>query len=153
MRLLISLLLAAYLPFASATTETDIQKNVTAFYAFYLHEINHDVSPDNIIKMEQMNKWVSATLLKRMDEIYTMPEQELLMADYFTYAQDAFPEWEKTINVSPASLDGQSMKLDVWLGQQNSEHAHLQVWTRKENGNWKIWRVVDAGDNIEQKLY
>ncbi len=87
--------------YASAATETDIQKNVTAFYTFYLHEINHDVSPDNIIKMEQMNKWVSATLLKRMDEIYTMPEQELLMADYFTYAQDAFPEWEKTIKVSP----------------------------------------------------
>ena len=36
MRLIISLLLACYLPFASANTATDVQKNVTGFYNFYL---------------------------------------------------------------------------------------------------------------------
>ncbi len=152
MRLLFSLLLAAYLPFACANTETDIQKNVTQFYTFYLHQLNSDASPPNIIKLEQMNRWVSAKLLKRMDEIYHMPEQELLMADYFTYAQDIFPEWEKQIKVSPAYPDKGSMKLDVWLGLKGNENAHLQVWTRNENGGWKIFRVIDAGDNYEQKL-
>lgn len=152
MRLLFTLLLAAYLPFACAATDTDIQKNVSQFYGFYLHEINSDVSPVDVIKMKQMNKWVSAKLLQRMDEIYHTPEQELLMADYFTYSQDIFPQWEKQIKVSPAYPDKESMKLDVWLGDQKAESAHLQVWTRLEKGSWKIYRVIDVGDNIEQKL-
>ena len=153
MRYILTLLLAIYLPFASANTEVDIQKNITNFYTFYLGEINHDVTPDKIVKMKQMNQWVSKKLLARIAAIYGMPEQEFLEADYFTYAQDSDPEWAKRMKVSQAYPDGDSMKLDVWLGIQDNQYSHLQVWTCKEDGQWKIWRVIDAGENVEQKLY
>ncbi|CCJ74744.1 hypothetical protein BN137_4144 [Cronobacter condimenti 1330] len=45
------------------------------------------------------------------------------------------------------------MKMDVWLGIEDNKSKHLQVWTRKEDGRWKIWRVVDKGNNYEQKVY
>lgn len=152
MRLIISLLLSLYLPFASANTATDVQKNVTEFYNFYLHAFEN-APPDEMIKMDEMHKWVSNKLLARMAEIYDMPEQELLSADYFTYSQDYDPAWIPRLKVSPARRDGDSMMLDVWLGIEDNKLAHLQVWTRKEAGAWKIWRVIDAGEHIEQKLY
>ncbi|WP_430889993.1 DUF3828 domain-containing protein [Kosakonia oryzendophytica] len=152
MRYLLTLLLAIYIPFASANTETDIQKSVTDFYSFYLHE--YDKTPsDDIIKMDKMHQWVSKKLLARMAAIYEMPEQELLEADYFIYVQDYDPAWIPRMKVSPAYRDGDSMKLDVWLGIQDNKLKHLQVWTRKEDGEWKISRVIDAGNHIEQKLY
>jgi len=152
MRLIISLLLACYLPFASANTATDVQKNVTGFYNFYLHAFEN-TSPDEVIKTAEMRHYVSATLLRRIAEIYEMPEQEILAADYFTYTQDYDPAWIPHLKVSPARPDGDNMLLDVWLGIENNKHSHLQVWTRKEAGEWKIWRVVDAGEHFEQKLY
>lgn len=152
MRLIISLLLACYLPFASANSANDVQKKVTAFYHFYLHAFE-STPPDEVIKTAEMHHYVSAKLLTRIADIYQMPEQELLSADYFTYTQDYDPAWIPRLKVSPARTDGDSMLLDVWLGIEDNKHAHLQVWTRKEAGEWKIWRVVDAGEHFEQKLY
>ncbi|SEK71948.1 Protein of unknown function [Kosakonia sacchari] len=152
MRLIISLLLACYLPFVSANTATDVQKNITEFYTFYLHELDK-TPPDEMVKMEKMHKWVSGKLLARIAAIYNMPEQELLGADYFTYSQDYDPAWIPRLKVSPAYPDGDNLKLDVWLGIEDNKLAHLQVWTCKEDGQWKIFRVIDAGEHIEQKLY
>jgi hypothetical protein len=152
MRYILTLLLAIYLPFASADTHVDAQKNITNFYTFYLHEFDK-TPPSKIIKMDIMNKWVSKKLLARMATIYSTPEQEFLEADYFTYSQDYDPAWIQRLRVSPANTDGNSLKFDVWLGIQDNKYAHLQVWTREEEGQWKIWQVVDIGNNIEQKLY
>ncbi|WBT57187.1 YbjP/YqhG family protein [Kosakonia oryzendophytica] len=152
MRYVLSLLLALYLPFASANTGTDVQKEITAFYTYYLNEFGK-TPPDELIKTKTMQQWASKKLLARMAVIYDMPEQELLGSDYFTYCQDYDPAWIARLNVSPAKPDGDSMKLDVSLGIENNKAKHLQVWTRKEEGKWKIWRVVDAGNHYEQKLY
>ncbi|MGR4048927.1 DUF3828 domain-containing protein [Kosakonia cowanii] len=152
MRLIISLLLACYLPFAGASSAPDVQKQVTAFYHFYLHALEN-TPPDEVIKTAEMRQYVSAKLLTRIAEIYAMPEQELLSADYFTYTQDYDPAWIARLNVSPPQADGDSMRLDVWLGIEDNKHSHLQVWTRKEAGEWKIWRVTDVGEHFEQKLY
>lgn len=152
MRLIISLLLACYLPFAGASSAPDVQKQVTTFYHFYLHALEN-TPPDEIIKTAEMRQYVSAKLLTRIAELYAMPEQELLSADYFTYTQDYDPAWIPRLNVSPPQADGDSMRLDVWLGIEDNKHSHLQVWTRKEAGEWKIWRVTDVGEHFEQKLY
>ncbi len=152
MRYLLTLLLAIYLPFASANTETDIQQNITEFYTYYLNEFGK-TPPDELIKTKALHQWVSGKLLARMATIYDMPEQELLGSDYFTYCQDYDQAWIARLKVSPAIPDGNSMKLDVWLGIEDNKSKHLQVWTRKEDGRWKIWRVADIGNNYEQKVY
>lgn len=152
MRFLLTLLLAIYLPVASANTQTDIQQDITQFYTYYLNEFGK-TPPDDLIKTKALHQWASKKLLARMTTIYNMPEQELLGSDYFTYCQDYDPEWIGRLKISPATPDGTSMKMDVWLGIEDNKSKHLQVWTRKEDGRWKIWRVVDKGNNYEQKVY
>lgn len=156
MRLILSFILAFYLPFASASASAsaavDAQKSVTAFYQFYLADFG-DISPDNSVYKQKMAQWVSQKLLTRLDAIYNIPEQEFLDADYFTYTQDYATEWIHRLRTTPGVAEGNSQKVDVWLGIQDNKSLHLRVWTLKEDGQWKIWRVVDVGDNVEQKLY
>lgn len=111
------------------------------------------LSTENSAHKQKMTQWVSKKLLARLDAIYNMPEQEFLEADYFTCTQDYATEWIHRLRTTPGVADGSSQRVDVWLGIQDNKYKHLQVWTRKEEGEWKIWRVVDAGNHIEQKLY
>ena len=152
MRLILTFILAFYLPFASASAPVSAQKSVTEFYQFYLGDFTN-ISPDNSSHKQKMTKWVSKKLLARLDAIYNIPEQEFLEADYFTYTQDYATEWIHRLRTTPGVADGNSQRVDVWLGIQDNKYKHLQAWTRKEDGEWKIWRVVDAGNHIEQKLY
>ncbi|MFE4109360.1 DUF3828 domain-containing protein [Kosakonia sp. YIM B13611] len=149
MRFALSLLFALYLPFVSAT---DAQKSVAAFYHYYLHAFDTTPPPEMVQKPE-MRAWVMEKLLTRIATVYEMPEQEFLDADYFTYTQDYSPDWIPRLKTTPAKTNGNSQVVDVWLGVEENKSQHLQVWTRKETGVWKIWRVVNITDNYEQKLY
>lgn len=152
MRFALSLLLALYLPFASATPATDAQKSVAAFYDYYLHAFD-TMSPPKMVQKPEMRKWVTEKLLARIAAVYEMPDQEFLDADYFTYTQDYSPDWIARLKTAPAKTNGDSQVVDVWLGVEENKSQHLQVWTHNEAGAWKIWRVVNIGDNFEQKLY
>ena len=152
MRFALSLLFALYLPFVSATPATDAQKSIAAFYHYYLHAFD-TTPPSEMVQKPEMRAWVTEKLLTRIATVYEMPEQEFLDAGYFTYTQDYSPDWIPRLKTTPAKTNGNSQVVDVWLGVEENKSQHLQVWTRKETGVWKIWRVVNITDNYEQKLY
>ncbi|WP_353614096.1 DUF3828 domain-containing protein [Mangrovibacter phragmitis] len=152
MRLILSFLLAVYIPFASANASLDAQKSVTEFYKFYLAEYSKPTT-DDVLHSPKMKQWVTKKLLDRLDAISNMSEEEYLEADYFTYTQDYSEEWASRLRTEPAVTDGDSERVDVWIGIQDNKSLHLQVWTHNEDGRWKIWRVIDAGNHQEQKLY
>ena len=43
--------------------------------------------------------------------------------------------------------------LDVWLGIEDGKKRKLRDYLRQEDGNWKIYRVVDVSNGFEQNIF
>jgi hypothetical protein len=100
-----------------------------------------------------MQSFVAQDTLKRLAEVNKIPEQEILLSDYFTYTQDYAPEWIAALKAGePKAFMGSEM-IDVWLGAEEGKSLHLKIYLRREYGAWKIYRVRDLTDNFEHPMF
>lgn len=123
---------------------------VHAFYATYLMSLT---SSDNEYTPSDLREYVSADTIKRLNDIDSIPEQDLLGSDYFAYAQDYDPSWVSALHVGPAKSFMGGEVMPVWIGRENGGKVELQVFVRREAGAWKIYRVRDVTDNYEHPIF
>lgn len=107
-------------------------------------------SPDDTTAL--MQRYVAKEVIHRLAPIQSLYEQEIVGADYFMYAQDYAPEWIPQLRVGKAHPFLGGEKVDVLLATESTP-IHLEVYTRWEEGRWKIYRVRDADRGYEQPIY
>ncbi|MBD2801532.1 DUF3828 domain-containing protein [Xenorhabdus szentirmaii] len=148
--LIISLLLIGQAN-AFAKAEQQSPELVTKeFYTWYMKEYFElsDVSPND--HQNKLKKYVSETLLKKIDEATSCNEpgefddcgsKEIQYDEnYFIKSQDAYDYWIN-VNVSTISEAEKISKIKVILGKDGKYPANLLVILEKENEGWKIVSV------------
>ncbi len=145
--LLVSLLLMSCITHAQTPEVT-----VRDFYHFYLTDFVSD-NHENPLNSAKMQQYVAKETLTRLKAIQDIEEQEIVDADYFTYCQDYAAEWIPALDVGTARDDAGGKVLDVWLGIEDGKKRKLRDYLRQEDGNWKIYRVVDVSNGFEQNIF
>jgi len=142
----LSLLLSA----CSVHPDQSAASRVRSFYTSYLATLT---SSDNEYPQSQLHEYVSADTLSRLAQIDAIPEQDLMGSDYFAYVQDYDPSWVGALTVGSVSplLGGEVMP--VWIGINDGKKLELEVYVRREAGEWKIYRVRDVTDNYEHPIF
>jgi len=143
-------LCACLLSACSVKPDPSAAARVHAFYSTYLMSLT---SSDNEYSPPELREYVSADTIKRLDDIGSIPEQNLLGSDYFAYTQDYDPSWVSALTVGTAKPFMGGEILPVWIGRENGGKVELQVFVRREAGVWKIYRVRDVTDNYEHPLF
>lgn len=129
----------------------DSTQAVKQFYTSWMTTFTNDVNtPDDTTAL--MQRYVAKEVIHRLALIQSLYEQEIVGADYFMYAQDYAPEWIPQLRVGKAHPFLGGEKVDVLLATESTP-IHLEVYTRWEEGRWKIYRVRDAGKGYEQPIY
>ena len=133
---------AAFLFPAALAAQTSPEAAATAFYKWYLHELNAQRSP------EPGSAKVNAAVSARLRRWFKSTEGREWDADYFIDAQDWDPKWEGHIQTSPAAISGNTAEFRITLGPRvksvNSMSPHtLRLKMVKEGRSWKIDRVND----------
>ncbi|MCU6214724.1 YbjP/YqhG family protein [Enterobacter bugandensis] len=123
---------------------------VRSFYSTYLMSLTRS---DSTFSPSELREYVSADTLKRLDDIQSIPEQDLIGSDYFAYAQDYDPSWVSALTVGDAKPFMGGEMLPVWIGKEYGGKLELQVFVRRESGTWKIYRVRDVTDNYEHPIF
>ncbi len=72
-------------------------------------------------------------------------------ADYFYVCAGLCARWIPQLRVGKARTFTQRRKVDVLLA--TGQHPSTEVYTRWEEGRWKIYRVRDADKGYEQPIY
>ncbi|WBM70376.1 YbjP/YqhG family protein [Buttiauxella sp. WJP83] len=147
-----TLLLASLLLMGCTVHAQTPEATVSDFYHFYLTDFVSD-SNENPLTSAKMRQYVAKETLARLEAIQGIEEQEIVEADYFTYCQDYAPEWISALEVGAAQDDAGGKVLDVWLGIEGGKKLKLRDYLRKEDGNWKIYRVVDVSNGFEQNIF
>lgn len=128
----------------------DSTQAVKQFYTSWMTTFTNDVNPpDDTTAL--MQRYVAKEVILRLALIQSLYEQEIVGADYFMYAQDYAPEWIPQLRVGKAHPFLGGEKVDVLLGTESTP-IHLEVYTRWEEGRWKIYRVRDADRGYEQRF-
>lgn len=143
-------LCACLLSACSAKQYQSAPMRVHSFYSTYLMSLT---SSDNNYSPSELREYVSADTLKRLDNIESIPEQDLIGSDYFAYAQDYDPSWVSALTVGDARSFMGGEILPVWIGKEHGGKLELQVYVRRESGTWKIYRVRDVTDNYEHPIF
>lgn len=129
----------------------DSTQAVKQFYTSWMTTFTNDVNtPDDTTAL--MQRYVAKEVIHRLALIQSLYEQEIVGADYFMYAQDYAPEWIPQLRVGKAHPFLGGEKVDVLLATESTP-IHLEVYTRWEEGRWKIYRVRDADRGYEQPIY
>lgn len=125
-----------------STPHHDSTQAVKQFYTSWMTTFTNDVNPpDDTTAL--MQRYVAKEVIHRLALIQSLYEQEIVGADYFMYAQDYAPEWIPQLRVGKAHPFLGGEKVDVLLATESTP-IHLEVYTRWEEGRWKIYRVRDA---------
>ncbi len=143
-------LCAFLLSACSVKPDQSAPMRVHSFYSNYLMSLS---SSDNEYSPSELREYVSADTIKRLDDIESIPEQDLLGSDYFTYAQDYDPSWVSALTVGVAKPFVGGEILPVWIGKERGGKVELEVFVRRESGTWKIYRVRDVTDNYEHPIF
>lgn len=101
----------------------------------------------------QLREYVAADTLSRLNEIESIPEQEILGSDYFAYVQDYDPSWVKRLEVGAPHQFINGEVLPVRIGIEHGGFLNLEVYMRREDGKWKIYRVSDVTDRYEHRIF
>lgn len=146
----IMVLLACLLSACAVNSGQGAASRVHSFYSSYLMSLT---SSDIEYPQSQLREYVSADTISRLKQIESIPEQDLMGSDYFTYAQDYDPSWIKALTVGDARpfLGGEIVP--VWIGVEDGKKLHLEAYLRIEGGEWKIYRVRDVTDNYEHPIF
>jgi len=134
-----------------ANQDHGAQDATELFYKSYLSAYGSDEArpyPD-----DELRKYVSADTIARIGAIQDISEQELIESDYFTYTQDYSREWIPALRVENARpfLNGEIVQ--VTEGAGNGRAIHLEVFLRREDDAWKIYRVRDITNNHEHPIF
>ncbi|ATF48760.1 hypothetical protein CO701_06270 [Citrobacter werkmanii] len=129
------------------TTHHDSTEDVKQFYLSWMKAWTEGNDTSTL-----MQRYVAKDVINRLAMIDTLYEQEILDADYFMYVQDYAPEWIPQLRVGQARPFLGGEKVDVQLGTESAP-VRLEVYTRREDGRWKIYRVHDAGGHFEYPIY
>ncbi|ECF6029925.1 DUF3828 domain-containing protein [Salmonella enterica subsp. salamae] len=134
-----------------STPHHDSTQAVKQFYTSWMTAFTNDLdTSDDATAL--MQRYVAKEVIHRLTLIQSLYEQEIVEADYFMYVQDYAPEWIPQLRVGKAHPFLGGEKVDVQLGTESTP-IHLEVYTRWEEGRWKIYRVRDAGNGYEQPIY
>lgn len=147
-----ALLLIFCMTLASCTAHIESPENrVEQFYLFYLNAFVSDNHQDDL-DSAQMRDFVANDTRLRLKEVMSIYEQEIIGADYFTYAQDYAPEWIAGLKIGKSQDYMGGKAIEVRLGCEGGESYPLKVYLRLEESKWKIYRVR-AGDGYEQDIF
>ncbi|EMC7916819.1 TPA: YbjP/YqhG family protein [Enterobacter kobei] len=136
---------------SAANQDQSAQDATEAFYKSYLSAFgSDDVRP---YPADELRKYVSADTIARIDAIQDISEQELIESDYFTYTQDYSREWIPALRVENARpfLNGEVVQ--VLEGAAGGRSIHLEVFLRREDDAWKIYRVRDITNHHEHPIF
>ncbi|HCD7550152.1 TPA: YbjP/YqhG family protein [Citrobacter farmeri] len=153
MRLILSLLLLL-LSGCTVHHDTSSRSVVNQFYLQYMTIYTSD-NDESLINYTNpiYGKYVSTEIIQRLKQIDNYYEQEIVNSDYFMYVQDYAPEWIAKFHTGTASAFLGGEKVEVWLGDSSTRLIHLLVYTRREDGQWKIYRVRDLTNQFEHPIY
>lgn len=130
----------------------DSTQEVNQFYQAWI--TNYTKEPQKTDAPAILERYVAHELIGRLVLINGFYEQEIVGTDYFMYVQDFAPEWRSHLQVSQAQPYLGGEKVNVRLGGPDAEIAvQLEVYTRREEGRWKIYRVRDVGNHYEHPIY
>lgn len=134
-----------------STPHRDSAPDVKQFYTSWMTTFTNDLDArDDTTAL--MQRYVAKEVIHRLALIQSLYEQEIMDSDYFMYVQDYAPEWIPQLRVGQAQPFLGGEKVDVQLGTESTP-IRLEVYTRWEEGRWKIYRVRDAGNGYEQPIY
>ncbi|MGQ3663758.1 YbjP/YqhG family protein [Citrobacter braakii] len=129
----------------------DSTQDVKQFYLSWMKNYTQD--PDAPRETSALlQRYVAKEVIGRLALIDTLYEQEIVQADYFMYVQDYAPAWIPLLRVGQAQPFLGGEKLNLQLGTESAP-IQLEVYTRWEEGRWKIYRFRDAGRHYEQPIY
>lgn len=136
---------------SAANQDQSAQEATESFYKSYLCAFGSDEARP--YPADELRKYVSADTIARIGAIQEISEQELIESDYFTYTQDYSREWIPALRVENARpfLNGEVVQVIEGAGDGRS--IHLEVFLRREDGAWKIYRVRDITNNHEHPIF
>lgn len=127
----------------------DSTQDVKQFYLAWMSAYTQDRDTSALMQL-----YVAKDVINRLTLIDSFYEQEIMDSDYFMYVQDYAPEWIPLLRVGAAQPFLGGEKVEVQLGGPTGEAPmQLEVYTRWEEGRWKIYRVRDLGNQFEQPIY
>lgn len=144
------MLCACLLSACSVRADISAPERVRAFYASYLPTL---ASSDRQYPQTEMRDYVSADTITRIEQIDSIPEQDLIESDYFAYAQDYDESWVQALDIGQAKPFMGGEVLPTWVGIQDGKKLELEVFVRREDGAWKIYRVRDVTNNFEHPIF
>ncbi|QWZ47795.1 YbjP/YqhG family protein [Enterobacter bugandensis] len=136
---------------SAANQGRSAQDATVSFYKSYLSAFGSDEARP--YPADELRKYVSADTIARINAIQEIFEQELIESDYFTYTQDYSREWIPALRVENARpfLNGEVVQVIEGVG--NGRSIHLEVFLRREDDAWKIYRVRDVTNNYEHPIF
>jgi len=136
---------------SAANRDRSAQDVTESFYKSYLSAFGSDEA--RIYPADELRKYVSADTVARISAIQEISEQELIESDYFTYTQDYSREWIPALRVEDGRpfLNGEVVR--VIEGTGGGRSIHLEVFLRREDDAWKIYRVRDVTNNNEHPIF
>ncbi|MBJ9835706.1 YbjP/YqhG family protein [Citrobacter portucalensis] len=136
-----------------SSPRSDSTQDVKQFYLAWMNNFTQDLDTSHDTST-LLQRYVAKDVINRLALIDSLYEQEILDSDYFMYVQDYDPEWIPLLRVGPAHPFLGGEKVEVQLGGPTGEAPILlEVYTRWEEGRWKIYRVTDLGNHFEQPIY
>ncbi|MEZ0531769.1 DUF3828 domain-containing protein [Enterobacter sp. KB-221C9] len=136
---------------SAAKQDQCAQDAAESFYKSYLSAYGSDEARP--YPADELRKYVSADTISRIDAIQEISEQELMESDYFTYTQDYSREWIPALRVENARPFLNGVVVQVTEGAGNGRSIHLEVFLRREDDAWKIYRVRDITNNHEHPIF
>lgn len=133
----------------SAVNTATVQ--VRDFYCSYLAAFASE--SDALYPQQQLRRYVASDTIRRIEEIEAIPEQEILNSDYFTYGQDYDSDWIKALTVGEPVTTPEGKRVPVWIGIEDGKKLHLELFLRREDQAWKIYRVRDVTHHYEQAIF
>lgn len=136
---------------SAANHDRSAQDATESFYRSYLSAFGSDEARP--YPADELRKYVSADTIARIEAIQGIPEQEVLESDYFTYTQDYSREWIPALRVENARSFLNGEVVQIIEGAGNGRSIHLEVFLRREDDAWKIYRVRDITNNHEHPIF
>jgi len=126
---------------SSVSAQSTPGDTVRAFYKWYVHALNRNVSEPLKSDKVTARKYVSASLLRRIEK--AIASEDGLDADYFLSAQDFDKNWENNVVVGKVSINGATSTVNTVLPSKTMGDQKLKIRLKKEGGRWKIDKVND----------
>lgn len=121
-----------------AANSQPVEQTVSAFYEWYLHSLAAGLEPLSDDRKE-FAKYVAHSLVREIDK--RMRSEDGMEEDYFIKAQDYLDDWEQSIVVAKATVEGNKARTTLQLGTAGDSRRRFSIALIREAGYWKIQSV------------